>query len=1093
MASTPWNTKSKLPGPGTSLKITPSNSPILRPGTRSPNKPSPHQSVLSLQTVIGTTTATPNGFSSHEPSRSFALCVGSAAILADIDRDGTVNQRFFRARPTATPVNPVVSFYNQPASPTTPDNRIRSVTGRVANSGGISPAGDWADSSGSRTWTSRERIKAVTSVAISPNGRFLAVGETGYNPRVLIFSTAADAPRDIPLTALTEHTFGVRSLAFSSNSQYLATLGDMNDGFLFVWQINLRTGAARLHSTNKCTSFIRDMCWMGQTLITAGVRHVKVWRLESRPGSPSKLRPNNENLSSSFSGNPKALSGRNCLLGSLGEHTFTCIASVSDREAILCTDSGAICLLDDSEGNQKLTVVKHVPFGLTSVTVAPESGDIWLGGRGRRSLKLRMEDVRELTKLRSPSPTSSVDSINSKGKVPTFISIAYLATHIVTVDSSRAIHVCPVNVFGNGDDGGALRDSLVPAHRDQVLGVRSLVTPNVYKADFYTWSCEGSVNFWDMQGRCRASKKVELEQLASGEDEVANELKVLRVTEDANTFVSGDRYGVLRVLSAEPWKCVNEVRAHGTEITDIVVNSASGLCLIASSGRDRMVQLFKKTEKSFELIQTMDDHVGAVGQLLFMNDGERLLSCSADRTVIVREKASRDSDTTTVIAFLMSKVITLKVSPLSMTIAPDDPDTLVLSTLDRHIQRFDVASGRHIHSFKATDFETTDAVVMSSLTVATEIPGQSPRILVGVSTTDKSIRVYDFERDALLTKEFGHSEGVSDVILLERKKNDSTHEVGRILVSTGLDGVVMIWDLSIQQLQAQELSQSNIRDEEETPSKELVAARPPLRRILSRSELAGFRQDALMSTPTPTREQSPPRIRKKTSRYTLTPTMPRTIGRNDSPPPLPNIRRSPVPVLDPRRSPSPPSPKTKLVNGVNRRSSINNLRTSSIDFRSSTRTKNSTPSEFGSLNMSTEQVCRTLRAYRKKLHSSTDYPRGAKELDRELNLTIHALTERAARHNSPSPDTEVDSSEKENNNKDNNNHTGSNGIVLRHKHSAKKQSSSSSSSSSATVTLVPNAKLTKVARRMPSTPLMSTKSRTRQVSRSRSLDADGEG
>uniref|UniRef100_A0A093V2X6 Mitogen-activated protein kinase-binding protein 1 n=2 Tax=Talaromyces marneffei PM1 TaxID=1077442 RepID=A0A093V2X6_TALMA len=982
MASTPWNTKSKIPGSGATLKITPANSPVLRPGTRSPSKPSPHQSVLSLHTVIGTTTATPNGFSSHEPSKSFALCVGSAAILADIDIDGTVNQRFFRARPTATPVNPVVSFYNQPASPTTPDNRVRSVAIRGGNSGGISPAADWADSSGARTWTSRERIKAVTSVAISPNGRFLAVGETGYNPRVLIFSTAPDAPRDIPLTALMEHTFGVRSLAFSSNSQYLATLGDMNDGFLFIWQINLRTGAAKLHSTNKCTSFIRDMCWMGQTLITAGVRHVKVWRLDSRPGSPSKLRPNSDNFSSSFSGNPKALSGRNCLLGSLGEHTFTCIASVSDCEAIICTDSGAVCLLDDSEGNQKLTVVKHVPFGLTSAAVAPESGIVWLGGRGRKSLKLRMEDIREWTKVRSPSPTSPVDTL-----IP------------------KAIHICPVDSFGNGDDEDVLRDSLVPAHRDQVLGVGPLKLPNVYKADFFTWSCEGSVNFWDMQGRCRASKKVELEQLAWGEDEVANELKVLRVAEDANAFVSGDRYGVLRVLSAEPFKCVNEVRAHGTEITDIVVNSTPGLCLIASSGRDRMVQLFKKTEESFELIQTMDDHVGAVGQLLFMNDGERLLSCSADRTVIVREKATRDFESSTVVAYLMSKVITLKVTPLSMTLAPDDPDTLVLSTLDRHIQRFDVASGRHVHSFKATDFETNDAVVMSSLTVATEIPGQSPRILVGVSTTDKSIRVYDFERDALLTKEFGHSEGVSDVILLEQRKPSNPHEVGRILVSTGLDGVVMIWDLSIQQQQAQELSQGNIRDEEETPSKELVATKPPLRRILSRSELAGFRQDALMATPTPIREQSPPRIRKKTSRYTLTPSLPRNT-RNDSPPPLPNIRRSPVPILDPRRSPSPPSPKTRLINGVNRRSSVNNLRnSSSIDFRSSTRSRNSTPSEFGSLNMSTEQVCRTLRAYRKKLHSSTDYPRGAKELERELNLTVHALGERAARH-SPSPDTE---------------------------------------------------------------------------------------
>lgn len=124
--------------------------------------------------------------------------------------------------------------------------------------------------------------------------------------------------------------------------------------------------------------------------------------------------------------------------------------------------------------------------------------------------------------------------------------MAYLKTHIVTVDSTKAIHVCPVDAFGNGDDEGTLRNSLVPAHRDQVLGVGPLTMPNVYKADFFTWSSEGSVHFWDIQGRCRASKKVELEQLAWGEDEVANELKVIRVTEDANTFVSGDRYGVLR-------------------------------------------------------------------------------------------------------------------------------------------------------------------------------------------------------------------------------------------------------------------------------------------------------------------------------------------------------------------------------------------------------------------------------------------------------------------------------------------------------------------------------------------------------------------
>ena len=84
----------------------------------------------------------------------------------------------------------------------------------------------------------------------------------------MIFSTANDSSSDLPLSILSEHTFGVRSLAFSSNSHFLASLGDVNDGFLFVWSVSLKNGSTRLHSTNKCTSFVRDMCWMGHTLIT---------------------------------------------------------------------------------------------------------------------------------------------------------------------------------------------------------------------------------------------------------------------------------------------------------------------------------------------------------------------------------------------------------------------------------------------------------------------------------------------------------------------------------------------------------------------------------------------------------------------------------------------------------------------------------------------------------------------------------------------------------------------------------------------------------------------------------------------------------
>ena len=82
----------------------------------------------------------------------------------------------WRLGAAATPINPVTSFYNQETPPTTPESRARSTPasklGLNVGSYRASPSAD-----GSDTWSSRERIKAVTSVDISPNGRFLAVGE----------------------------------------------------------------------------------------------------------------------------------------------------------------------------------------------------------------------------------------------------------------------------------------------------------------------------------------------------------------------------------------------------------------------------------------------------------------------------------------------------------------------------------------------------------------------------------------------------------------------------------------------------------------------------------------------------------------------------------------------------------------------------------------------------------------------------------------------------------------------------------------------------------------------------------------------------
>lgn len=158
------------------------------------------------------------------------------------------------------------------------------------------------------------------------------------HPRISIFSLADDAPLDTPLTTLNEHSnFGIRSVAFSADSRWLCSLGNINDGFIFLWSIS-KNGSARLHASNKCVSSVQEIAWMGTSVISVGTRHVKVWRHDPEPASPTKGR---SELIKGYeippaSPVPKAFSGRNCILGSLIDAVFTSVVAISQSKAILC-------------------------------------------------------------------------------------------------------------------------------------------------------------------------------------------------------------------------------------------------------------------------------------------------------------------------------------------------------------------------------------------------------------------------------------------------------------------------------------------------------------------------------------------------------------------------------------------------------------------------------------------------------------------------------------------------------------------------------------------------------------------------------------
>jgi WD40 repeat protein len=332
-------------------------------------------------------------------------------------------------------------------------------------------------------------------------------------------------------------------VAFSPNSQYLASLGASNDGFLYVWSINSRNGSATLYASNKCTSNITQIAWMGSSLVTVGTRHVKVWRTEGSPtstpvGTPVKA------LAGFFaahgaSSSHRILQGRNCLLGSLLEGTFTAVAAISQSHAIVCSETGDICLLDDTNGSQRFFKVANVGFPISAATISPK-GNVIVAGKS--VMATFDKDVLLNTKNGDASPISRSDDSSCDENL--CVALAPLGQHVVAVDDRRIIRL--IHPPSEKQNDGLISELQLPAHGGPVLGVRPLSKNDVLSAAFFTWSADGTILFWTADGVCKRQMTIELEQTDAISGATVNELRVVRTLSSSNVMITGDKIGVMR-------------------------------------------------------------------------------------------------------------------------------------------------------------------------------------------------------------------------------------------------------------------------------------------------------------------------------------------------------------------------------------------------------------------------------------------------------------------------------------------------------------------------------------------------------------------
>ena len=195
-----------------------------------------HRNTLQLKQVLGHTATLPNAFSAHVESSRFALCAGSVAVVNQIDGAFNISQKHYRATPSPSTVGTAVDVEQLNASPLERRNR-------GLNSPQTTTSASISQLRGSKDSPARSghhlKPRSATCLTFSQDGKYLAVGETGHAPRVLLFSTASDAD-ERPVATAAEHAHAVKHLSFSPDGRLLASVGDLHDGKVIDIFINAR-------------------------------------------------------------------------------------------------------------------------------------------------------------------------------------------------------------------------------------------------------------------------------------------------------------------------------------------------------------------------------------------------------------------------------------------------------------------------------------------------------------------------------------------------------------------------------------------------------------------------------------------------------------------------------------------------------------------------------------------------------------------------------------------------------------------------------------------------------------------------------------
>ncbi|CAF3449624.1 unnamed protein product [Rotaria sp. Silwood1] len=638
--------------------------------------------------------------------------------------------------------------------------------------------------------------KAITSLSLSPDGRYLATGECGHDPKVRIWDLTGDKTVCIELG---DHKFAIDCVCFSPNVDRLVSIGSLHDGNIYVWSWKDKKKLA----SNKCTGAIRRIAFAedGSYFVTVGNRHVKFWYLIST--ASLEVVP---------------LRGRYAILAERKDNLFTdvvCGRGDCAGMTYVITANGLICQFDEHRqmrGERDLQEkTSCLAIGDLYLVVGCIKGAVYI---------FSPQTLEYITSIPLPhylgvdiAFITSIDQMTH----PQQQNMSYPDTIAVCLDEDKSVLTCFYNDHSfyiwdiKNERSIKKRDSHL-YHSGCGWGIetysRTNTSPSILRhLSCITCSSDNSIRFWSLNHNETDSyftsssssnifsrqlmKIVYLDddysklcdsQATQERAEFVPKLggRCMKISPDGLSLAIGDRNGNIRIFNMEIFQQIAFVEAHDSEVlsVDYSYSSDMGVTFLASSSRDRFIHIFDVT-KDYQLVATLDDHSAAITAVRFtfssITSNLQLISCSADKSLIFRSIIKNDNGK---YQFIRSNNIVEKQTFYDLVI--DHTRELVSTACqDRMIRVYNLQDGKRVRTCKGSMGDDTGYLIKIDIDT-------SGRYLA-TSCSNKCVYIWDTITTECIASLCGHSEIVTDL---------KFSQDGHYLYTISGDSCIFVWNIT---------------------------------------------------------------------------------------------------------------------------------------------------------------------------------------------------------------------------------------------------------------------------------------------------------